>query len=470
MRIGGRGILLCTLLTTVPTGCILLYNGDGGSGGNGGSNASATGTGGAGAGGASSSAGSSGGNGGIGGNGDCTDGEAYCGPSSECDPSGEGFCTVVSVAASGTVGQVAVIDGSPGPKVVAYAPSVSSDHLAYWPLLFTQDEPASGTAQLSDPGIGIIAAGGPNHVYYFSQQENCDGKAGDDSCVSVCTTELGAIVCSQRLLTVGSHVNAAVMVRGNSVSEDNLYFAESNDLMSERLQRVARDCLESGAASCTAELATNYEALDDLDPKGMDRDPFDGSVWWNTWGGNGLTEACVYHYPAAGDLAQCVQTVPTIAHPDRLAVSANSVFVGTFSSAGAPGPIQRLGRCAVGAQHPVSELGELTWPADADGHFLYATSFASPNQLQVLNANTGALLTTLAADEALTSVDASNPEFLLFAAGDRIYRWRKPPSPCASVPGPGVCGDGCVDAKEDCDDGNESATDGCADCKCTLPL
>ncbi len=482
MRFPRRWLPLCTLLTTtVQTGCILLYSGEGGAGGNGGSNMTATSTGGlsaggGGAGGASSSSGGgSGGTGGSGGNGgsgggSCEDGAVYCGPGSSCDSEGLGFCTVVSAptmqVANAT--QIAFVGGDSG-QVVAYVADSGDDVLLVWPLLFGEDEGPSATATINDAGIGFIAAGGPNHIYYFGQLQNCDGDGATDSCVTVCNL-IGTPACEPPVaLTLGQHINGAVTVRGNVPANDTVYFAEASDASNE-LQRVSRACLESNP-SCDVELATNYNAPNDnLDPLGMDSDPVDGSVWWNTWGGNNLTGACVYSYPAAGDVSQCLQTTPAIAYPNRLAVSANHVFVGTFDNSGDPGPIQRIGRCLIGNQYPVAALDSVTWPADADGHFLYATSRLSPNELKVLNANTGVLVRTLVANTDITSVDATNRDFLLFAAGNRIYRWRKPEPPCPSAPGPGMCGDGCVDIGEDCDDGNTDAMDGCGtSCGCELP-
>ncbi len=346
----------------------------------------------------------------------------------------------------------------------------SNGALSTWPLGFSLDAPPMAFFAMNDPGIGFIVAGGANHVYYAGQAQNCDGDPGNDSCVSVCRINARGLDCFTSVpLSNGSQLNGAAMVRGSLPGEDRLYFVESNEPPNEQLWRISRECLEV-PGPCPVELATNYNAPNDiLDPLGMDSDPLDGSVWWNTWGGNNLTGACVYQYPTIGDVAQCVQTVPAIAYPNRLAVSTNSVFVGTLGTVGDAGPIQRLQRCMVGSQHPVTQFGNVTWPADADGHFLYATSLAKANELQVLNANSGALVKTLVTNVDITSVDASSPEFLLFAAGDRIFRWRKPPAPCPSRPGGGGCGDGCVDDQEACDDGNGIEGDGCSpSCDCEL--
>jgi cysteine-rich repeat protein len=365
--------------------------------------------------------------------------------------------------------QVVFVGGDNGGYAVGYsAPAVGGSHsFRAWPLGFTQNaDPLEGTATLTDPGVGFIAAGGANHVYYFGQQQSCDGDGAQDSCVTICTITSDAMLCQAAVpLTNGSHVNGAVMVRGATPMDDKVYFAEAYDFSTKQLWQIPRECLDAPGPPCTAEVAANYNAPDNLDPLGMDSDPVDGSVWWNTWGGNGLTGACVYQYPAMDALLQCLQTVPPIAHPNRLALSANNVFVGSFNSIG---PIQRVGRCEVAGQHPVTELSGVAWPADADGEFLYAARVSAPNELRVVNANTGQLVKSLLAQTDITSIDASHPDFLFYAAADRIYRWRKPPSPCAAAPA--MCGNGCVDVGEVCDDGNDNGGDGCsATCECELP-
>ena len=115
----------------------------------------------------------------------------------------------------------------------------------------------------------------------------------------------------------------------------------------------------------------------------------------------------------------------------------------------------------------------MTWPADADGHFLYASAIEPPGALQVLDAHTGEAVTTLFDQNAIpiSAVDASNPFYLLFSAGNRIYRWRKPTPRCPMQEGPPECGNGCREQGEDCDDANNVADDACNnDCQCALPL
>ena len=467
------------------SGCGLLFDTDalrsaGGAGDGTGAAASVTSTGGSG--GAPTGAGGAGVPGGAGPNGGggagaapgCEAGEAYCGPDSYCDA--DGLCTMVSAAVSSAeIVNVLFVEGSDEGHVVAQTKdSGVGVNLFSWTLGFSQDPAPMVGLALNDPGIGFIVAGGPDYVYYAGQLQDCDGDQAQDSCLTVCSINASGFDCFAPVpLTDGSQLNGAAMVRGSLPGEDRLYFVESSEPSNEPLLRISRECLETPGPPCPGELATNYNVPNDnLDPLGMDSDLLDGSVWWNTWGGSNLTGACVYQYPTIGDVAQCVQTVPDISYPSRLAVSTNSVFVGTFGTAGEAGPIQRLGRCMVGGQYPVTEINNVTWPADADGHFLYATSLISANELQVLNANTGALVKTLVGSEdAITSVDATHPDFLLFAAGNRIYRWRKPPAPCPSPAGEAVCGDGCVDAGEDCDDGNNGGEDGCnASCECKLPL
>jgi cysteine-rich repeat protein len=448
--------------------------GGGGNGGNGGGP-------GGGAAGPTMNGGGGNGDGGFGGSVDpigC-DAPGYCGPSSSCEP--DGFCSVVSTEApEGVVGVAFVRGSSEGQNVEHVAVHSSSEfssahRLSVWPLGFEQGESyLPGTAQLDDPGVGFIAAGGPDHVYYFGQLQSCDVDVVQDSCVTVCSIGAAGIDCfPTRILTGGAQVNGAAMVPSNDPSLDRLYFVESNDASNERLQRVSRNCLETNQQDCPAQLAANYDAPDALDPLGLDLDPTDGSLWWNTWGGAGAPGACVYHYPSpAGDIVPCVPTAPPIDNPNRLAVSGASVFVGTFDPDGAAGPIQRISRCNAGnAPHPVTEFSNVTWPADADSNFLYATTLDTSAALQVIDANTGNVLKTLFVEDGspITTVDASNPYYLLFAAGQRIFRWRKPPSPCADPSSEPACGNGCVEAGESCDDGNDNPNDGCNACQCATP-
>jgi cysteine-rich repeat protein len=326
---------------------------------------------------------------------------------------------------------------------------------------------------LDDPGVGFIVPGGADHFYYFGQGQNCDVDDPADSCINVCSIDEGGVDCfPPRVLTGGSHVNGAVMVPNNNPSNARVAFLESNDASSERLLQVNRDCLETNQQDCPASLLANYAADDLLDPLGLDLDPFDGSLWWNTWGGKGATGACVYRYPSLGNLGQCLPTATPIPHPNRLAVSGPGVFVSTFTPMGEAGAIQRINRCTLdNGQHTLTEFSGVTWPADADGHFLYAAVLETPGALRVLDAHTGEAVTTLFDKNGIpiSAVDASNPFYVLYSAGNRIYRWRKPTPPCADPPGAPVCGNGCIEQGEACDDGDDDPSDGCNACQCALP-
>ena len=427
--------------------------------------------------------GGAGGNGGFGGAGNASnvgcDDPDYCGPGSSCEP--DGFCSVVSAEAPEDVLGVAFIRGSSEGQNVGHVAVHSSsgfasaDRLSVWPLGFDQgDGSLPAIAQIDDPGVGFLATGGVDHVYYFGQGQSCDVDASEDSCINVCSINDTGVDCSPpRVLTGGARVNGAVIVPNNEPSQDRLYFVEDQDVSNERLQRVNRDCLETNQQDCPAELAGLYDAPDELNPLGLDLDPTEGSLWWNTWGGAGFDNACVYRFDPSADPfpAECEPTTPVINNPNRLAVSGAGVFVGTFDPDGAEGPIQRISRCTLASgPHPVTEFSSVTWPADADSDFLYATVLGSPDALQVLNASTGEIITSLFGVDGLpiVAVDASNPDYLLFGADKRVYRWRKPPSPC-STQGPAQCGNGCVEDGEACDDANDNPNDGCDACACALP-
>jgi hypothetical protein len=158
------------------------------------------------------------------------DAPGYCGPGSSCEP--DGFCTVVSTEAPEEVWGLAFIRSTATARddghVVAHSSSVVglAERLSTWPLAFTQGElPLPSTSLMSDPGVGFIAAGGADHVYYFGQGQNCDVDAGNDSCITVCSIDSSGIDCfPPRVLTGGSHLLGAVLVPNNDPSQNQLYF------------------------------------------------------------------------------------------------------------------------------------------------------------------------------------------------------------------------------------------------------
>lgn len=90
----------------------------------------------------------------------------------------------------------------------------------------------------------------------------------------------------------------------------------------------------------------------------------------------------------------------------------------------------------------------------------------------VLNANTGETVASyfVLGGGNISWIDASNPKYILFAAGSTIYRMLKPPKPCPEQPGARVCGNGCIETGEECDDGNSVDGDTCSGmCVCSLP-
>ena len=467
-------------LVATLSSCILLYDGEGagsagaGAGGTGG--LGGAGAGGAGAGGAAGPGGGGAGGGGSGGGPECSG----CGPAG-CDSNG--IC-VISTSASNPVQRVLFVRGEEQRPssgfVVAHtstAAPADEESLLAWPIEFEQAAPTFAPFTIPDLGVGFVAAGGRDYFYYFGQGQSCDSDAQTgDSCINVCSIDSNEIDCGNaRPLTQGQHVNGAVaQVSAEAPDGDAVFFVEANEGADEQLWSVNRACLEETETACTATGAVSYNAPDGLNPLGLDRHDRDGSLWWNTWAGDaGL--ACVYNYPGRGSVSlECVPTEPPIARPNRLTVSGTSVFVGTYAgNAGAnPGPIQQLHRCVADGKRPVTTLADVRWPADADGQLLYATSSQSQDKLIVLNANTGATVASyfVAGGGDISWVDASNPTYVLFAAGSTIYRMLKPPKPCPDQPGASDCGNGCIETGEDCDDGNSVDEDACsANCMCSLP-
>jgi cysteine-rich repeat protein len=388
-----------------------------------------------------------------------------CGAGSECCG---GVCSPVG-AGSDPVAEIALR----GEHVVVR----SSSRLLLWP-----SGPGPGLTpvdelDIDDPNGTLL--GTPDHLYYRPQ--DC-GLTLANVCLTDVDTSDSALSCHQRLklssMTLAEHINGAALV-GN-----DLYYAPS---LTRQIMRVDVSGFPGGGAGCAGARADGpvpQALVSQMNPPSfaafvqnpslLEHDPIGRDVWWSTFGENG----CVYQ----ADLADCA-TTPCIVDcafedddvdPGHLTASGAGVFLATSATTNqVDGPVLRIPRAS---PQEAAFIGETAarWPIDSDESYLFASLPAGGGQRAAVvallfnDANPGGFEVGRAYADlgalTITALDASDPDYVYFGTAFGLYRWRKPPCPEGDA---GTCGDGCVWADEQCDDGNLEGDDGCS-ALCTL--
>lgn len=372
------------------------------------------------------------------------------------DPCSNGFCPAVSTPLPGApqVSQVLFVPGSGQGKVIVLSKQAAQVMAMGFAPNFVSRGTSEFTTSLPDAGMGFVAAAGADRFVYLPQLGDCvPGGSANDACMVSCSTaEPG---CAPTKGFPGVHVNGAL-------ARDNLLYFTLASEPSPKLRRVDLACLSLDNSNCSAQPAAAFNGPQPF--RGLEYDADENALWWNSY-----DAGCVFRYiidPMGTPTLVCEATQPALTRAVGLAASAQGIFAGTLNDDGTRGPIQQLRRCksGVNGEHPLRELPEVSFPADADRAYLYAYA-TGKQELLVLNAATAALVTSIPTDGAVVSVEASHAQFVYFATNTTLYRWQKPKPPCPVGSG---CGNGCLDPNEGCDSGaGQDPT--CAECGCAQP-